>query len=756
MQRLSVVQEPMIRRISTLEQPPMTEAARRVSRAGADVVRRISAVGGEAVRRASTVTVIRVGRMSVGRRPDLPDLPDLTDIPDIPDIPDSTQEMGKGADNGAVISNPVAGAKDLAEIEINEKDDRKISQMGLLGWRPRFLECLNQPIVFVVFFGIGNLFTVMSFGVISVYLTTLEKTFNLNSKETGLFASLLLANYCSSKKIRWIAAGMFAVVLSCLLPAMATLFAEYPELNKDAFVPNMLGIRGTCNLGEQKGFGPPPQGQADYAVRNHGLFWLFVAGSLVLGIGGSPPGIAGPTYMDEMYTQKEFGVAISILYIITFVGFPISVLFAGASLNMYVTLDPPEGMTPGRPEWVGAWWLGFLVPGVVVFVVSFIVMLFPTQMPAAKKVLESKIQKGITTVAEKTNELHRSLAEITRDTIPVAKRILKNKSLNCLVFGDALVFLQIGSISYLPKMYVIAFRLGFSEVGTVIGVSNVVAFVLGLVLGGAIMRIKDWHPKKLLLIYAIAVLVSTPFQASLFYRCDSNTVGGVDIVYPNSTASDASLYDTCNQDCKCNTAFPSFVCDPTDGTTYFSQCHAGCLGGELNDPTNPKSGVKQYTDCMCTAGKTVVPGECGSRCQTRLYISLALSVLGTMINFSGYAAHATVYQRVVSEVDRTVAQGWRQFVTRVLGTLPAPILFGYIIDNACTIWRVNFDGKQGNCWVYDLESLLVWFVWVQIILRIASSLLYFAGWYLYPEPTQEELERYEGGKGAASNGYEMT
>ena len=105
---------------------------------------------------------------------------------------------------------------------------------------------------------------------------------------------------------------------------------------------------------------------------------------LTQGIGGSPPGIAGPTYMDEMYTQKEFGIAISLLYIITFVGFPISVLFAGASLNMYVTLDPPEGMNPSRPEWVGAWWLGFLVPAVVIFFVSFIVMLFPTQMPAAK------------------------------------------------------------------------------------------------------------------------------------------------------------------------------------------------------------------------------------------------------------------------------------------------------------------------------------------------------------------------------------
>ena len=88
--------------------------------------------------------------------------------------------------------------------------------------------------------------------------------------------------------------------------------------------------------------------------------------------------------MDEMYSQKEFGVAISILYIITFIGFPISVIFAAATLNTYVTLNPPEGMHPGRPEWVGAWWLGFLVPGVIILLVSFIVMLFPVQMPAAK------------------------------------------------------------------------------------------------------------------------------------------------------------------------------------------------------------------------------------------------------------------------------------------------------------------------------------------------------------------------------------
>ena len=63
----------------------MTEAARRVSRAGAVAVRRISHAGGEAVRRASTATVIRVGRMSVGRRPDLTDLTDISDQPNLTD-----------------------------------------------------------------------------------------------------------------------------------------------------------------------------------------------------------------------------------------------------------------------------------------------------------------------------------------------------------------------------------------------------------------------------------------------------------------------------------------------------------------------------------------------------------------------------------------------------------------------------------------------------------------------------------------------
>lgn len=49
--------------------------------------------------------------------------------------------------------------------------------------------------------------------------------------------------------------------------------------------------------------------------------------------------------MDEIFTQKQFGVAISILYVVSFIGYPVSMLAAAVFLSYYVTLgDPPPGV----------------------------------------------------------------------------------------------------------------------------------------------------------------------------------------------------------------------------------------------------------------------------------------------------------------------------------------------------------------------------------------------------------------------------
>ena len=55
--------------------------------------------------------------------------------------------------------------------------------------------------------------------------------------------------------------------------------------------------------------------------------------------------------------------------------------------------------------------------------------------------------------------------------------------------------------------------------------------------------------------------------------------------------------------------------------------------------------------------------------------------------------------RVVPEIDRSAAQGLKEFFTRAFGFVLGPILLGAIIDNYCVVWRGG-----GSCWLYDLHE----------------------------------------------------
>ena len=654
--------------------------------------------------------------------------------------------------------------KKLTAEESWDETDRRITQMGFFGWRPHFLECLNKPAIFAAFFAFGTFFMVMSYGILSLVIPIIESVYNLNSKQTGVIfmandisgtiVALMIANYCSARKVRWIGLGMMVVFISAVIPASTAILAEYPqptslsesdlviEQNQTVHVENdRFGVCKEVQTTITKQTTGTPDESEGYAVRNHKYFWMFVLGSLLQGVGNAPPRIAGATYMDEIFTQKQFGVAISFLYVVSFLGYPITMILGGVFLQYYVTLDPPEGVTLGSKEWVGAWWMGMFFPSILVFVFSFIVLLYPRQMPAAKKVLQEKVRKGITTVLEKKEELGRSFIEITKDTIPALKRLIRNQALTCLILGDIFLFLSVGAYSYYPKLYAKIFRLNYKAVGSIMGISSIIGFGIGLIGSGFLMRIKEWEPKQLQLVYAIISALAIPFTFGILIYCPTDTLAGVDVSYSdllNTTQlSSPSLTDQCNSECACSTAFYQPVCD--GAVTYFSPCHAGCREVEVEEGK-----VVSYVNCTCSPSGTAVPGQCGQQCPTRMYISLTITTIGTVVGFSGFAAHAYIYQRVVSEVDRTFTQGIRSSVTRALGTLPAPVIFGWVIDKFCTVWRVSEDGTTGNCWVYDLDRLMLWFTFLRVMMRTLSCVCYFLCWWVYPEKSavaeEEEVD----------------
>ena len=91
------------------------------------------------------------------------------------------------------------------------------------------------------------------------------------------------------------------------------------------------------------------------------------------------------TYLDEVMTKKKLGPAVAVTNLVTLLGFSVSFMFGAFLLTQYVTLGtPPDGVTPDSSQWVGAWWMGFLVPGILLAITGIPIILFPTQMPAAK------------------------------------------------------------------------------------------------------------------------------------------------------------------------------------------------------------------------------------------------------------------------------------------------------------------------------------------------------------------------------------
>ena len=623
---------------------------------------------------------------------------------------------------------------DCDESEKIDEEDRRISQMGYFGWRPRFLERFNTPAMFTALFSLSNFFLMIPYGILVLVIPTLETVFNLNSKQTGLIliandisgmiAAVIMTNYCGAKKIRWIGLGMIVVVIAFMFPTSTTLLVEYPQPKNLTFIdtdsPDRMKMMSIC--GEDPDSAENDQdSEYGYAMRNHKYFQLFFFGYLLQGLGATPPLTAGVTYLDEIYSQKKFAVALASLTVFSFIGYPFAMVIGSVFLGWYVTLSMPEGMTQDSKEFVGAWWLGFFIPSVAAFFLSFLVLLYPQQMPAAKAVLKEKIEKGITTISEKNSELNQSLLQITKRMFPTFKRLLRNRALDFLIIGDVLFYLQSGINSFGPKLYEKIFRLKQTEVGKILGFFHGGGFVLGVILGGLLVRKKDWHPKKLLFIYLIFSLVSIPFILGVLLHCPT-------------TVTKPPVSEECNSDCTCTTELYDPVCDTSTQTTYFSPCFSGC-----HDFQGNMSSVQQYTNCSCVAGGIVVPGECGGSCEGRMWISLVITTTHTVIKFAGFIANNVIYQRVVAESDRTVAQGLRQFARKALGTLPAPLLYGLIIDQHCNIWRKNKDGTVGNCWVYDLETMIRWLCIVQVALRLLSCGFYFLCWLAYPDkiPTME-------------------
>ena len=74
----------------------------------------------------------------------------------------------------------------------------------------------------------------------------------------------------------------------------------------------------------------------------------------------------------------------------------IGYLLGGSLLQIYVdlstdNLDP--NLNPNHPLWVGAWWIGFLLAGVMAFACAVFIGSYPPALPTSDKKKQVKISE---------------------------------------------------------------------------------------------------------------------------------------------------------------------------------------------------------------------------------------------------------------------------------------------------------------------------------------------------------------------------
>lgn len=112
---------------------------------------------------------------------------------------------------------------------------------------------------------------------------------------------------------------------------------------------------------------------------------LIFLSQFVLGIGNTMYYSLGSTYMDDntkkTNTPMMFAYAMALRMLGPVVGF----VLGPRALELYIDPTKTPLIDSKDPRWLGAWWLGWIVLAIALFIFAFLIALFPKEMKKTSK-----------------------------------------------------------------------------------------------------------------------------------------------------------------------------------------------------------------------------------------------------------------------------------------------------------------------------------------------------------------------------------
>uniref|UniRef100_A0A672Z7W3 Solute carrier organic anion transporter family member n=1 Tax=Sphaeramia orbicularis TaxID=375764 RepID=A0A672Z7W3_9TELE len=438
--------------------------------------------------------------------------------------------------------------------------------------------------------------------------------------------------------------------------------------------------------------------------------WIYVLlGNVLRGIGETPVQPLGISYIDDFASEENAALYVGCVQTISVVGPVFGYLLGSLCAKIYVDIGFVKmetiSITPADARWVGAWWLGYLIAGVITLLSAIPFWFLPRSLPISGPQSPEKyiILPSIITIQILCFQTDVCYVSST-DFIPTLRTLLGHP-VYLIYLCVTIIQLNslIGMVTYKPKYIEQHFRQSASKANFLMGVINIPAVALGMFSGGLLMK-----RLKLNIMGAARFAFGTSligYILSLFFfamSCENAKVAGVTLNY-NSLEGISydkhSVFTTCNSGCYCSATEWDPVCGE-NGITYVSPCLAGCT----SSVGSGKNTVFSNCSCIGVDGNfTASTGQCPNKddCDRMFPYFLALSVITSFIISLGGTPG---YMLCIKPQLKSLALGFHALATRTLAGIPAPIYFGAIIDTTCLKWGQKRCGGMGACRIYNTTA----------------------------------------------------
>ncbi|XP_046573041.1 solute carrier organic anion transporter family member 3A1-like [Haliotis rubra] len=569
--------------------------------------------------------------------------------------------------------------------------------------------CFNNILWFTAVFSVSALLLESVKSYTTSQITSLEKQFGLSSTKSGLLlscneigylAAIFFFSHFGGKRCipRILSVAMALYGIASLMCGMLHFMDPVSLPSLDDLSSNYSSPQGArlCQDSVQEQERCPAT--KDQATDNGRWVYSVLAVLMVLlGVGKSPRFALGFPYLDNNSRDKQQSSLLAgIIMTVTFFGPAIALNLGGFFSAMPVDLSDTR-MDPLHPQWVGAWWIGFLIFGCVSLLFAALLGCFPKRM---KKLTKRPVNVDSHTLKEELSDLPKSVV-----------RIVRNPVVACLLLANcSVIFFVGGNMAFAPKYFENQFMIQASKANFIAGLEEFLWATVGILLGGILTsKLKLTNRGCMKLTMMVALVASSCFSLTLLFGCPNPSIKGLGDSRHNMTST---------TDCGCDADEFMPLCG-ADGETYISPCMAGCKS--QNGTT--------FTGCSEIPGGEGTAGRCPTDCPY-LYPYVIVDLVAGMAGSVSLIPVLMTMLKMVEPRDKPMVVAMTSFLNGLLGFLPAPVVYGKVIDSCCTQWHTDC-GEVGACALYDLPNLRYRMKSMDLGFQAFSAVTYVAAFLLF-------------------------